>query len=62
MTCRRFVSTLVLLLSSVSTVSAADQQPRNQIEIDRSVLQDLHGYEPPAMFGWKRPESNHRAP
>ncbi len=56
MTCRRFVSALVLLLSSVSTVSAADQ-PRNQIEIDRSVLQDLQGYEPPAMFGSAAPKA-----
>lgn len=53
MTQRRFLTLTLLLVSSVSVMSGAraEEQLRPEIEIDRSVLQDLKGYEPPAMFG-----------
>ncbi len=53
MTQRRLLTLTLVLVSSVSLMSGAQaqEQLRNEIEIDRSVLEDLKGYEPPAMFG-----------
>lgn len=48
------VTALTALSMSGTSVQAKDQtnnQPSNQVEIDRSVLQELKGYEPPPMFG-----------
>lgn len=59
MTQRGLLSLIVVLLGSVSTahLAAAADQPRPEIEIDRSVLQDLKGYEPPPMFGAATPQA-----
>lgn len=50
---RRLLALTVILLSSACAVSSAraEQTLRPEVEIDRSVLQDLKGYEPPPMFG-----------
>ena len=50
---RSILTLSVLLLSSVCAPSLvqAEQPLLPEIEIDRSVLQDLKGYEPPPMFG-----------
>lgn len=47
MTPRGTLALLVLLLSSAAPAFAAD----SSVEIDRSVLEDLKGYQPPPMFG-----------
>jgi outer membrane protein OmpA-like peptidoglycan-associated protein len=50
---RRLLTLTLMLLSSSCTLSSAhaEQPLLPEIEIDRSVLQDLKGYEPPPMFG-----------
>lgn len=49
----RFSSLMVLLLgfTSLSLPARAEETLRPEIEIDRSVLEDLKGYQPPPMFG-----------
>lgn len=54
MTSFRLLLSTVLVFSVAAPALAADKKDsplRPQVEIDRSVLKDLKGYEPPPMFG-----------